>query len=115
MEAKKEGTAVGAVKGVPDMDAVKVKGGSPAAGTVETMDTDDAGPVTYVSGLCGQSVMQDGAKSASVKISLFKGQTPVHLKPAFIFDGVAAIGKESLTIAGMSFGMSSCQRRCNSS
>lgn len=73
----------------------------PATGTVEVMDTVAAGPVTDFSGLCGQSVTQDSAKSASLKMFLLRGQITVHWKPAWIFDGVAAIGKEYLTIAGM--------------
>lgn len=126
VEAKTDGPAAGTVEGVPGMDAVEAKEEGPAAGTVEAMeggvvagtveimedcqaagtveamDTVEAGPVTDISGLCGWSVTRDGAKSASLSISLLKGQMPVHLKPAWIFDGVAAIGKESLTIAGTS-------------
>lgn len=58
---------------------MEAKKEGPAAGTLEGMDT-------LMSGLCGWSVMRDDTKSALLKM-------PAHLKPAWIFVGVTAIGK----------------------
>lgn len=66
--------------------------------------SDGRGPSTH--GTCegaGRDVMNAGKKSASIKISGFKGQMPVHSNPDTMLLDVAARGRVMATRLGMSY------------